>query len=128
MHKEPQLSTLDELRGQLLLGWQRDAILPCRAEGSRGRRQASPGGVTRLGECLWEPRAGAAEGGRVSWALTSWWGPAHWRSQSLLRPSHTPLEPCGSRPVLAAEQAYSRDGPQERHVEREGRGLPVRQG
>ena len=34
MHKEPQLSTLDELRGQLLLGWQRDAILPCRAEGS----------------------------------------------------------------------------------------------
>lgn len=34
MYKEPQLSTLDELHGQLLLGWQGDAILPCRAEGS----------------------------------------------------------------------------------------------
>ena len=34
MYKEPQLSALDGLHGQLLLGWQGDAILPCSTEGS----------------------------------------------------------------------------------------------
>lgn len=34
MYKEPQISTLNGLHGQLLLGWQEDAILPCSAEGS----------------------------------------------------------------------------------------------
>ena len=34
MYKEPQISTLNGLHGQLLLGWQEHAILPCSAEGS----------------------------------------------------------------------------------------------
>lgn len=70
--------------------------------GGKPRAQAGLPRWRHTARCLWEPRARAAEEGRVSWALTSWWGPAHWRSHSLLRPSHTPLEPCGSRPVLAA--------------------------
>lgn len=34
MYKESQISALNGLHGQLLLGWQVDAILPCSAEGS----------------------------------------------------------------------------------------------
>lgn len=74
------------------------AALACGEEGSRGGRQTSQGGVTRLGECLWEPRARAAKEG------TFQPGPDPPTEESFPRPllSHAPRALRFSGLVLAA--------------------------